>query len=244
MENNRFNNNVRVLVEEAGAENPSPRWNEAVRETSTIHSSLPTIIDQAARHMPGTSSDPKDNAFRIGDAALREVAASGKERLDDIQEMLLARRVFRSVLVQEGAAQIMKERDGAKSVDSFMGLKAVLVDDKNSMGQQSLNVLKRSAGFDMREEVRGMENSELRSIATGQYDRVSPQSAKMLGKVLEVSPAELGDRYPETAIGRAPAKAPYVQHPRTQFRAADRQVGFGRKMTDQQPMAQAPSMAM
>lgn len=244
MENNRFNNNIRVLVEEAGAPNPSPRWQEAVNETAMIHTSLPKIIDQAARHMPGTSSDPKDNAFRIGDAALREVASSGREKLDDLQEMILARRVFRSVLVQEAASHIMKERNPSQSMDSFMGLKATLGENNNSMGLQSLSVLKQSANFDMREAVQGMDDKELRALSTGSFDRLKPKTSEMLSKVLEVSPAELGDRYPATSIGRDVSVAPYVRHPRTQMRSPERVMGFGRKMTAQHHMAQAHSMAM
>ena len=244
MENNRFNNNIRVLVEEAGASNPSPRWQEAVNETAGIHASLPKIIDQAARHMPGTSSDPKDNAFRVGDAALREVAATGGSKLDDLQEMILARRVFRSVLVQEGAAHIMKERNPEQSMDSFMGLKAALGDSNNSMGLQSISILKKSADFDLRAATRGMDDAELRALSTGAYDRIKPESTAMLSKVLEVSPAELGDRYPATSIGRDASVAPYMKHPRTQMRSPERVMGFGRKMTPAIHMAQAQAMAM
>lgn len=230
MEDNRLNNNVRILVEEAAATEHSPRWHEAEAETSRIHPSLPDIIGKAAMHLPGSSTEPRETAFRIGDAAIREVAAAGKTDLDIVEEMILARRVFRSVLIQEGAAEVLRSRAPGQSIDDFMGLKNALATDRNGLGQKSLEVLQKQMGLDLRSEVHKLDTIELRALSVGSYDRINPETRKTVANALEVSPEELGSRYPAAQIGNNMDRQPFMRHPRTQMQNAA-PTGFGKKVS-------------
>ena len=240
MEDNRLNNNVRILVEEAAATEHSPRWYEAQAEASRIHPSLPDIITKAAMHLPGSSTEPRETAFRIGDAAIREVAAAGQTNLDNVEEMILARRVFRSVLIQEGAAEILRSRAPGQGIDDFMGLKNALTTDRNGLGVKSLEVLQKQMNLDLRGEVRKLDTIELRALSVGSYDRINPELRKTVSKALEVSPEELGSRYPAAQIGNNINRQPFMRHPRTQMQSQT-PAGFGKKISIEARMQQQAS---
>ena len=230
---NRLTENFQIIIDEARAENHSPRWKDAVLDLQKIHADLPDVATLAARSLP--VADNEMLAGRLANTSIREVSAIGKENLDDSSMELAVRRTHRSVLMQEASSQILGERKDVSTANNFMQLKEALTTE-NTPGKIAIAALDKQ-GIDSRRMMSKMDESELRAVSVGAYDRLNPESRDKLTSALEIS-----IKAPSEQV-EASRPLPVMRSPRTQFTARPRQASFGRKIA-MQAIPQQQSMGM
>lgn len=221
---NRYQENFRVLVDEAHTQNPSVRWEAAVRDLRRVHRDLPDVVMLAAKNLP--AAEPGMLAARLSNTAPRELAGTGKEELTKEELILAVRRTHRSVAIQEVASGMISEREGMRGADDFLSLRRANDDIRrtNHSAGVATEALSRQ-GIDARRLLGHMTPAELKAVSVGAYDRVGDDNRDRLAAALEIDTGE-----ERQSMARTASASPVMRSPRTQFAGSRRQPTFGRRM--------------
>lgn len=227
---NRYTENFQIVVDEAHVKEHSARWNSAIHDMRRVHHDLPDVAIMAAQKLP--ASDPAMLASRLSNIAPREIAAMGKERLNDADFALAVRRTHRSIAVQEVAGQMVSEREGVAKASDFLSLKTAIESNKgNQAGLVAEETLKRQ-GIDARRMLEGLKPAELKAVSVGAFDRVGEEGRDRIAAALEV---EVSPERTERSI--SVASIPTMRPPRTQLSTPRRKPSFGQRMIAQHAMS-------
>lgn len=230
----RYNENVKLVVEEAASPEQSLAARHAKRELASLCRDLPEVL----RHMTLTSPmGAGDNDGRLArsyaSAAVREITAVEKDRLSDLDKIHAINNAVKAVIVQEAAGSILHARDPSQSADSFEGLKKSHPTVVNDPGKSAIVALKQM-GLDAHEFFRDFDIKDMRAVRAGEFHRVQEKNLDRMINLLQVPGNEVytlaqGPKVPGNDYGPV-ENAPQCQH-RIQAEATrQRQPSFAQRM--------------
>ena len=236
MKASRYIENVKIVVEEAASPEQSLAARMAKRELATLHRDLPEVLTNVANI---TSLVAEQNLERLAlsysDAAVREISATGKDRLTTLDKIHAINNASKAVIVQEAAAHILHLRDPGQSTDSFHKLKKAYDVPAANPGEIAIGAMKKM-GVDMQAFCRDMNKNDLRAMAMGQFHRVEDQHRDRVINLLQVSGNELytlahGPKIDGNDYGPV-VNASQPQNRERSIPAAERKPSFGQRMAE------------
>lgn len=222
----RQTENFQVLIDEARSEQKSVRWRAANADLKRIHQDLPDVASNTAKYLAGLGPAM---APRLANTSIREVGAFETEQLTDSQFMMAVRRTHRSVLMQESADHLLKEKFGVQAAGDFMSLRKAVTNPSYKAGSVAVSALEKQ-GIDAVTLLGKMDVKSLRATAVGAYDRVDDKHRDALINALETY---LPGNQQETERLSKIESLPVMRNPRTQFASKQRQPTFGRRIAQE-----------